>query len=893
MKILEKSVKLLFIFSLSLILINSCKEKDPEDEEPQKPEKIEVNEHTKVMPASSKEHIKSINPDTYTFTFDKSDDFINSLEVGDIIVDGVSDKAPYGYLRKIAAITDNNGTKQFQTEFVTLTEAVPTGSIRFNSKDFKKSGLKSVKLADGITLKNNKQGFNVYDFKFEKVIADPSSSSRKITISGETALNLDFFFDFDWEWDSDACPSLDDPTNGVCIKVSLFETGVEINQSATISIVSEVGANFEEQIDIATYIFDPWVVQVGPVPVVFVPKIKLFLKANGEIVAVFSSSVSEEMTGRLGVEYKDGNFKGINEWDFSKNFVAPQLEVNATVEAHIGPQISVLLYGVAGPYINMTACDKLEGELNTNTGNWNLDFGVGLAAKIGLEVDLLGWEDNFTFLPPEVKGISNQFCLGYWSLFHLDNEPFGDHIYISYPTDGSGVGKNSDVTITTEFTGQTPTEVQFFADGILLGNDTSEPFEYVWNTTDYGLGAHTIAVKEFVNGDEISSDEVSVVIENAHWAIEDMSSVMTQSANFTRFQSMYFKGSNRWMSGSYAEKQDEFSNSDVGFLWHSADNGATWEEVSTYSFDGFRDGFEQIQKIQFLNDKTGYMIRNNSCGMCYGNKDLPGLYRTTDGGHTFSIVSYDKSDNDIIMYQFKNFMINNKGQIVGTSGSDNGRISVYDYNESLLRLNPPSSTCFVDLNFDKYSLYGKGNTMMTFSFDSPKYVVSIDGGYNWKEFSLPAANYKNSYIFCDANFVSEDLGFLSVKGGVEPSGYNDEYPIILKTIDGGNNWEAYEITSLEGDNNRFDFIHFISESTGYAWGNEYSGDSDYSENLLYAGIYKTTDGGKTWNRHYEIPEVIERTALNRNLGGLFFNGANEGYAIGQNDTYKIYHFTVE
>jgi len=50
--------------------------------------------------------------------------------------------------------------------------------------------------------------------------------------------------------------------------------------------------------------------------------------------------------------------------------------------------------------------------------------------------------------------------------------------------------------------------------------------------------------------------------------------------------------------------------------------------------------------------------------------------------------------------------------------------------------------------------------------------------------------------------------------------------VILKTIDGGQNWESY---SLNGNLNT---VFFTSADTGYVAG---------------FGIYKTTDGGQSWN----------------------------------------------
>ena len=882
---MKKTLKLFILLSISFAVLQACKKKEEEEE---KPHAIEINEQTKVMPESSRQYIKSLDLENYTFVFDGTDEFINGLEVGNIIVDGISDKAPYGYLRKITAITENKGEKQCQTELVTLPEAVPSGSIDFHTGNLKLSDVKTMKLAKGVKLNTNKDpNFTVFDFTFEKIMVDPHDTNRKVTISGQTALELDFFFNFDWDWDIEACPVLGDPSNGTCLEVSLFETGVEINQSASIAVVSEAGASFEEEITIASFTFQPWVFSVGTVPVVFVPKISLKLNAEGNIVAVFSSSASESLTGRLGVKYENGSFGGINDWNFNKDFVAPQLEVDASAEAHIGPQVSLLLYGAAGPFVNLTACDKFEGTLHTGSGNWDIEFGVGIAAEIGLEVDLLGWEEKFTFNPPDVSGVSNQFCLGYWPLLHLENEPFDNRIYITNPVDNGIVNANTDVSIQTEFTGETPDEVLFFIDGTQVAVDTTEPFEYVWNTTGYALGMHEIIVKEFIAGVQTSSDISNVNLQLLQWVEEDMSAVASISSNYLHFHSIDFKGSNRWISGAYASDETDEDENDTGFLWYSSDNGATWEEVYTYDYDNVT---LRGSKINFVNETTGYMIQNRVVDLGGSVWAAPHMFKTTDSGNSFSPVSwYPDSSGDPVTYPFTDFVMNNDGGFVGHAGSgqsNTNSIQVFGQANSMGYLEGPFNTYSTSFNSTVYDIYGKGNTVLAFDYDAGLYSVSNDGGYNWVEKHLPSADYGTSAnYFNDISFISEDVAYLSLNGG---SGYPDT-PLILKTTDAGNTWVIQEeVLSLEGNNNRFHFIHFITEDVGYAWGEE----RNYND-LLYSGIYKTTDGGHNWSRIYEIPELIPSIINNGahgRRGGLFFNGNNEGYAVGPTNSHKIYHF---
>ncbi|MBU7011301.1 MAG: hypothetical protein HXS46_11480 [Theionarchaea archaeon] len=83
-------------------------------------------------------------------------------------------------------------------------------------------------------------------------------------------------------------------------------------------------------------------------------------------------------------------------------------------------------------------------------------------------------------------------------------------ITITYPPDGAVV--SGTVLITTETYGIDT--VEFYIDGVLKYTDTSEPFEWAWDTTQYANGLHTILVKGYASGVFKDDDQVTVTVSN-------------------------------------------------------------------------------------------------------------------------------------------------------------------------------------------------------------------------------------------------------------------------------------------------------------------------------------------------------------------------------------------
>jgi photosystem II stability/assembly factor-like uncharacterized protein len=121
-------------------------------------------------------------------------------------------------------------------------------------------------------------------------------------------------------------------------------------------------------------------------------------------------------------------------------------------------------------------------------------------------------------------------------------------------------------------------------------------------------------------------------------------------------------------------------------------------------------------------------------------------------------------------------------------------------------------------------------------------------GNNWIIQNQPATN-KNLFNICpvDSNIIY-CVGW---------------YETILKTIDGGNNWTAIKNGPL-GQGNAYEAVFFVDANTGWIAG--YSGNH----------IYKTTNGGLTFDSVYVLAALCD----------MHFKNANTGLVVGLAEIYK-------
>ena len=291
-----------------------------------------------------------------------------------------------------------------------------------------------------------------------------------------------------------------------------------------------------------------------------------------------------------------------------------------------------------------------------------------------------------------------------------------------------------------------------------------------------------------------------------------------------------------------------FVNQSVGFatrehseMFKTTDGGETWMQIA--------DPGEAVYDLHFLNQNDGFATGE------YG-----ATYKTTDGGNTWTHIFFlDAYYGDSSMYGIY-FQDNNIGYATGARGrimkTTNGGVSWTAQSEN-----------YNDFNDLKIFDSGTG-----FARSGNNYYKTTDFGDHWSYISSV-----NHFSYCSGfYFVSENIGY-SVGGGT-----NSVSGDIYKTTDGGITWNRLSIYIDEGISSVF----FIDENVGFISGgfnqrkvmkttnggatwtqvfNQVFGQMQFIDNQIgYAhrvgystGImYKTVDGGITWNESIEVEEDI-------------------------------------
>lgn len=821
---MKKVLTLILVIGI-LIISFSCKKKNNETEpEPEQSYEVIVNPITKIMDIETRNAITAIDTSNFTFTFNGNSALLSELELGDILVDSASDMAKYGYLRKVTKITDSKGELIIETEQGKLAEAVPQGSIRFESNKLKHSQLQSIELAKGVSfLSSDDSKFQAFDFEYNIEMHDPDYPNEKIMILGHASFSLETIIKFDWtfalDWDF--------------VEVDLFKTAIKIEQAASIEAHAQNGAAIQERISFAKMVFTPWTFSVGPVPVTVSPQIELFIEASGAVGASFNTFVTEKYSGEIGLEYtSEDGWNGIGESDADITFLPPALYAGCGFQTHVGPEAKLLFYGVAGPFLDITGCYEIEAQMLTGE-NWNLEFNVGARSRAGTDLMLLGYRLNYS---------TELFCFKE-TVFSLSNEPFGNTISIQNPVDGQSYALDKNIQIRTISTGETPSKVEFYVDNQLIGTDMFPPYEYDWNTSSYGEGSHSLQTKALllISNETIESDIVNITLQNASWEVIDMTGIAGQNDGTSNKDVFFADGNHGWLIGGAALG---------GYFLETIDGGNSWENIAPDLW------ITPINQMLYLNNDKQLLRMSEGSIFNAGIWDRELGFPDNQGNwvNTFdNLKIYDLAlDAD--------GMIQSVGKPLG-----NNTYYVYEANSST---NEFTGSTQIDYYYPFppkiYFFRNKGIVYNIKSEDTPLkqfYMITDNGGSSWetKEFNVSGLTQTDEII--DACFVDEDKGWLVGKE-------NYQNAFVLITEDGGQTWEKVSVTDVPD----FSSVQFVTQSEGYAtvsaWGTEGT------------KLYHTFDGGLTW-------EPVEDILTEKGMNKVFFLGSELGMVVGMGtDIYR-------
>jgi hypothetical protein len=208
---------------------------------------------------------------------------------------------------------------------------------------------------------------------------DLSVGAGTVSVSGFTSLSQPPTISFSADWTSTG------------VQASVAASAVETS-TVTTTVSPGASGGISKDLLPQPYLFAPIPVAVGPVPVVLVPELQFELGGSfglsvGSVgVQKTTESVVQQSSVAAGLDYDNGQLTPTR--TFSSTFSTPVVVpgVSGDAQVSVGPVLTLALYGVAGPDVNIDGFLDLSVQ-PTQTPWWVLSG--GLQAGAGLNVPFL------------------------------------------------------------------------------------------------------------------------------------------------------------------------------------------------------------------------------------------------------------------------------------------------------------------------------------------------------------------------------------------------------------------------------------------------------------------------------------------------------------------------
>lgn len=290
----------------------------------------------------------------------------------DIVASDINNKIPYGLLREITSISSNK--KTLQTRQATLEQVVREASLSF-SRILRPSDVQSSTSKSGVVMSPaTTQDFN-FNIRLTNVVLfdldrNLNTTYDQLIANGNIAFDTDFIFDLDIS--NHRLSNLDfRNTTNIEADVTLGSNIAGIAQTARIKI-----AEYNFHPFIAGYLPTP-----VPIPVVVLPTLGVYVGLDPTRINPFGVRVEQNATLNAGIIY-DGGWEGIADFSNNFDFSIPVVQGDWELSAYVGPSLELMLYGIAGPFVGISARLRLESQ----DGGWKLYGGLGTILGVKMEV---------------------------------------------------------------------------------------------------------------------------------------------------------------------------------------------------------------------------------------------------------------------------------------------------------------------------------------------------------------------------------------------------------------------------------------------------------------------------------------------------------------------------
>lgn len=316
----------------------------------------------------------------------------DTLAAGQVLVLGQGPQTPYGLLREVVSVQGDGQGAVVTTQAVPIQKAFRNLDVEFTkplvvaNSDMKWNDLaprilvfpgdqrESAQLADGVDGYFGPLTVEFYPFNGDN---DTSTPEDQVRVSATVGGGLSFFYgmEFHWPevWEGDFLPEI--------------EVGFNIYAGAEAHLAAEgvAAKNFKEDFLLGSAALEPFAIG----PLVFFPSVELWAALEGGASSRYTFSAGATASFEAGISYStdDGGKLVPPTPKFEADPVVATAMEQAYAKASIGPRLKLALYGIFGPYAEVSAYTQIEATSDQDPC-WKITG--GFEGEIGVELEIWG-----------------------------------------------------------------------------------------------------------------------------------------------------------------------------------------------------------------------------------------------------------------------------------------------------------------------------------------------------------------------------------------------------------------------------------------------------------------------------------------------------------------------
>ena len=334
------------------------------------PEEVEViiPETTKVVDQETIEELYAVIDDGAVLTFDVLTPFLDQLRPDDVMVWGITDKTPYGLLRKVTEVREVDGKIIVETIQATLEDAITQGVIEFTIPITPDNAV-AAPLKEGVSIMSAGRGSGW------TIRLDDVRLPHGIDVTGYIHLEPEIHFRRVFHW---LLPRLEE-----------LYFRVELNKTAQLEVSSTRDTPIDERVKVGWWA-KTFIAMVGKLPVVVTPTLTVHVGLDGRVSADINASARQEMTAEAGVRFcRNWGWRRIRDLHHSSPQYQVSAQADAEVQVYAEPRFELWFYHVVATYA--IARGYLEADVDLDRAPWWKLYG-GIEAGVGARAEALGWE---------------------------------------------------------------------------------------------------------------------------------------------------------------------------------------------------------------------------------------------------------------------------------------------------------------------------------------------------------------------------------------------------------------------------------------------------------------------------------------------------------------------